>query len=494
MKNLITGKTKLNKSGIFIIYAFCVFLYACTIAAAADVVKHPSLLKYDALDYSPPDPAEYRHVLKNGMVIYFYEDHTLPVVDITAYCRTGSIMDKKEEWGLASATAYMMRNGGAGIYSADDFNEQAEYLAASIDCQMELTQAKARLSVLKENFESGMNLFCEMLRFPQFNTEKLVLYQDRLCEGITHRYDDSREVMEIAYNKFLNPDFPTSYLLDSSIVRSFTNQRLKEFYTNNFCPNRIILAVSGDISRKNMIKKLERMFGKWKNITLDNKAIVIPDMPEYSGRGLYFIQKEATQVNVKMGYPLIQRPHEDFYALTLMNYLLGGGGFNSRIVAAVREQKGLAYNIRSSVESNYFFPGTFNVYVGTKSSSFIQAVNLIFEEINKFKEEKITDEELEKAKDYFILSLPSYFRTSAKIVETFAQSEYWGRGLDHYKQYIRKLNAIKPEDIQRVAKKYLDVNKLAIICVGDYNNCAADKRGMINWGPIKRLVTEDLEK
>lgn len=476
---------------------FCIGLCLCLIftgpgRAAEGVVRHPSLLKFQTLNWEPPDPAQIRSVMKNGMIVYLREDHSLPVVELTVFCRGGALEQPKSEWGLAQLAATLMRNGGTRSFPADAFNEEAEFLAADLNCAMEITQARASLSVLKKNLNPALRLFGEMLMAPVFDGRKLALFQEQLCQNIRHRWDNPRSVMEIGYNHFVYSGFPCAFLMDSTVIKGFTRQALSEYHAAHFCPNRMILAVSGDFDKAQMLKTLEGLFGKWKNLSkkppaLQSSAPLSPEKP-----GLYFIQKAATQVNIKMGYRLIQRPHDDYYALSLMNFILGGGGsFTSRIGSLIREREGLAYTVYSEVESNYFYPGTFYVYMGTKSASMSRAVNLARGEIEKFKTTAVAPEELGKARDYYLQSFPTMFRTSADIAQTFAQSEYWGRGMDHFKKYKGELNAITPRRIQEVALKYLDTRRLVIVCAGD-SAALADTAGTGAWGHAARLSPEAL--
>jgi zinc protease len=181
------------------------------------------------------------------------------------------------------------------------------------------------------------------------------------------------------------------------------------------------------------------------------------------------VQKPLSQAYVRLGLPLFKRPHPDYYSVSLLNEILGGGGFMSRLGTKIRSDAGLTYSIYSNAESNYTYPGTFYIEFFTKNSSFSQAVAMIIEEVRKVISEEVTEQELENAKASLTGSLPSMFRSPFDIVSTYAWNEYYNRDPDHFKVYEEKLRKVTRQDLLRVAKQYLTPDNFTYTVVGDTN-------------------------
>jgi zinc protease len=183
---------------------------------------------------------------------------------------------------------------------------------------------------------------------------------------------------------------------------------------------------------------------------------------------------------VRIGIPLFKRPNDDYYPVSVLNQILGGGGFTSRLGTRIRSNEGLTYSIYSNCESNYTFPATWYIDYFTKNESFPKATHLVFEEVNKLVKDGVTQEELAAAKSMLTEELPSMFRSPFDIVSTYAMNEYNGRSPDHYKKYADEIRKISKEDIDTVAKKYLLSEKMVITAVGDTTALFHTKNNLFN--------------
>jgi zinc protease len=225
----------------------------------------------------------------------------------------------------------------------------------------------------------------------------------------------------------------------------------------------MVLAVSGNFSRDTMLKRLEAIFPK----AGSPRDSVFPMVGVYAPEKLLFVKKTISQSYVMLGLPLFKRPHPDYYPVSVLNMILGGEGFTSRLTTKIRSDEGLTYAIGSHAESNYFFPGTFYVKFFTKTGSTSRAISLTLAEIDRLKKSGITAEELDHAKKILIDGFPSEFRRPEDIVENYAQNEYWKRPADHFAVYPDKIKAITTQDIKAVADKYLNPSAFTYVVVGD---------------------------
>jgi zinc protease len=246
-----------------------------------------------------------------------------------------------------------------------------------------------------------------------------------------------------------------------------------------------------------MLLKLNLLFGEGKD--KDTVDFPVPLWTGSSQKGkLVFVEKEANQAFIQMGHKCIQRPHPDYYALSVLNYILGGGGFSSRLTGRVRNNEGLVYDVHSSLESNYFFPGNFTISMQTKSKSAAYAIALCKEELSAVCNNKVTAEELGSAQKSLVSSFPSMFRTGSDIAEAFLFNEYWGRPMDHFDTYVSKINALKSSDLLLAAKKHLYPDSLLIVIAGDLKACengdGEHAAKLSDFGSLEKITTQQLEK
>jgi predicted Zn-dependent peptidase len=249
-------------------------------------------------------------------------------------------------------------------------------------------------------------------------------------------------------------------------INSITREDLTAFHERYFFPGNFILGVSGDFETEEILAKLDAMLAGWPDRDLDLPEIpdVVPD-PE---PGVYMIEKEdVNQSRIRVGHIGVKRDIPDEYALVVMNDILGGGGFTSRIVRRVRSDEGLAYSAGSRFARPVLYPGTFRAYFQTKHATAAFGTRLILDEIDRIRTERCDEETVENAKAGFISSLVNPFSSKSMIVDTFADDHYTGRPDDYWQNYTENIEAITPDDVLAAAQKYLHPDKLVFLVVGD---------------------------
>jgi predicted Zn-dependent peptidase len=263
-------------------------------------------------------------------------------------------------------------------------------------------------------------------------------------------------------------DHPSTipYRRTEQTVKSITREDLAAFHKRYFFPKNLIFAVSGDFKTKDILAKLDDMLAGWPDHGLDMPTIAdeIPDPKP----GVYMIEKEdVNQSRIRLGHIGVKRGMPDEYALLVMNDILGGGGFTSRIVRRVRSDEGLAYNAGSRFERPVLYPGTFRAWFQTKHATAAFGTSLILTEIDRIRAEACEEEIVENAKASFISNLVNPFSSKNAIVNTFADDEYTGRSDDYWQEYTKNMNAVTSNDVLAVAKKYLHPDRLVFLIVGD---------------------------
>ncbi|HEX8353908.1 MAG TPA: pitrilysin family protein [Pyrinomonadaceae bacterium] len=434
------------------------------------IPTHPRELKYTTLSYTPPKRDRYRHVLSNGVVVYAVEDHDLPLVNISTLVRTGSYLDPAGKEGLAALVGGQMRAGGAGKMTAEQFDEAADFLAAQISSSVGSTQGSANVNLLAKDVDKGLALYLDMLRTPAFQEDRLKLAKNQLLQQMERRNDNTAGIEAREWGRLLHGSehFSTKETTKAS-VESITRQDLVDFHQKYFHPGGFIIAASGDFDTKELLAKLEAAFKGW-----PASRTAVPDVPKPSQApvaGIYTIHKpDVNQGRVSIGHTGTTRDTPDAYALEVMNDILGGGGFTSRIMSRVRSDEGLAYSAGSSYGLGVYYPGTFRASFQSKSATTSQAIRIVLDEINRIRTSKVSAEELETSKNASIETFPRIFATAAQIAGTFAQDEYTKRPTDYWDTYRQRVAAVTADDVQRVAQKYLDPSKLVVLVVGNIDD------------------------
>jgi predicted Zn-dependent peptidase len=437
------------------------------LAQTQQIPAHPRDLKYMTLNYTPPKRDQYRHVLANGVVAYLVEDHDLPLVNVSTIVRTGSYLDPAGKEGLAALTGSQMRIGGTTSKTAEEFDEAAAFLAANISSTIGATQGNATLNLLAKDVDQGLGLYFDMLRNPRFQEDRIKLAKSQILQTMERRNDSTDDIEDREWDRLMyGADHFSAKEPTKASVDSITREDMLAFHQRYYQPAGFIFAVSGDFNTKEMLAKLEAATKGWPS----NKQAV-PPVPKPTNTlvaGVYTVNKaDVNQGRVSIGHTGALRDSPDAYALEIMNDILGGGSFTSRIMSRVRSDEGLAYSASSSFGLGVYYPGVFRASFQSKSPTTSQAIEIVMEEINRVRTSKVTAEELETAKNSNIEFFPRIFSTAGLVAGTFAQDEYTKRPADYWTTYRDRIRAVTAEDVQSVAQKYLHPDKLVVLVVGN---------------------------
>lgn len=438
------------------------------IVSAGDIVDHPDKLKFKKLDYRPPKPEDFRYRLKCGATAYIAENHEIPTFELQVVIRTGSIYEPVEKAGLADMTGYLMRNGGIIGMTAHELDERIAFLAGDISVDIDESQGTATLFCLAKDIDEGLELLKGVLRFPVFDQEALDRYRSDVLSNLKQRNNNtsSIESREWQFLMYGNHPSSTQYKRTEKSINSITREDLISFHEKYFFPGNFTFAVAGDFKTDEIIEKLNRMLADWpdRELSLPDVADQIPDPKP----GIYMIHKEGiNQSRIRIGHIGVKRDIPDQYALLIMNDILGGGGFTSRIVRRVRSDEGLAYSAGSMFSRPVLYPGTFQAWFQTKHATAAFGTKIILEEIQRIRTEKCDEEIVENAKSSYISNLVNPFNSKKAMVRTFASDDYTGRPDDYWQNYAHNITSVTPDDVLAVAQKYLHPEKLVFLVVGD---------------------------
>jgi predicted Zn-dependent peptidase len=334
------------------------------------------------------------------------------------------------------------------------------------------------------------------MRAPVFEQEALDRYRADILSNLEQRNASTSAIESREWQFLLYGDHPSStpFRRTKASVESITREDLIAFHEKYFFPKNFIFAVSGDFETKEILAKLNGMLDGW-----PDRELSLPDVPDKTPEvkpGVYMVAKEdVNQSRIRLGHIGVKRDIPDQYSLMVMNDILGGGGFTSRIVRRVRSDEGLAYSAGSRFARPVLYPGTFQAFFQTKHATAAFGTQLIVTEIDRIRSEKVDAEVVENAKASLIADVVNPFSSPNSIVNTFAGDDYTGRPDDYWQKYTKNMRAVTPDSVLEVAKKRLHPDKLVFLVVGDPEavEAGSDKHPekYSDFGPVTILPLRD---
>lgn len=410
-------------------------------------------------------PQVRRVTLANGTQVFLLEDHELPLVNLSALIRTGSVYEPADKIGLAAVTGTVMRTGGTTSKTGDQIDEQLEQIAASVETGIGPNVGGASMSVLKEDVDTGLSILADVLMNPAFREDKIELAKITHRSSIARRNDFPFSIAFREYTKLIyGPESVYARHTEYATIDNITRDDLVAFHKRFFHPNNTTLAVWGDFDTEQMIKKIGQAFKVWQKADVTPAAV--PQVKYEFRPTVNVIQKQdMNQSCICLGHIGGMMNDPDYFALVVMNEILGGS-FTSRLFKNVRSRMGLAYAVFGVYSADYDHPGVFYVGCQTKSKSTAQATRAMSEEVRKITEAEVTDEELALAKEGYLNSFVFNFDSKAEIVRRLMIYQYFGYPEDFLQKIKENVEKVTKADVLRVARKHLQPDKLQILAVG----------------------------
>ena len=403
--------------------------------------------------------------LSNGMKLFVLEDHELPLIRLSARIRVGSINEPPEKVGLASLTGSVMRTGGTTSRTGEEIDEELESIAASVETGIGLNSGSASMSVLTKDLGTGLPILADILMNPAFPEKMIQLGRLRRRSAISRRNDSVSALASREFSKLIyGADSPYARSVEYATIDSITREDLISFHQRFFYPNNMMLAVWGDFQTSDMIQKIEEAFQGWEQREI--QASLPPKVNYEFRKTVNFIQRDdVNQTNIFMGHVGGLRNDPDYFALVLMNRILGSG-FTSRLFKEVRSRQGLAYSVFGYYSANFDHEGIFYIGCQTKSETTVQAIRALIAEVEKMAESEVTDEELELARASYLNAFVFNFDSKGEIVNRLMTYAYYGYPLDFLEKAKEKIEKVTKSNILRVVRKHLHPDQMQILAVG----------------------------
>jgi zinc protease len=399
------------------------------------------------------------------MVLLLSEKHEIPMVTVSMAIKAGSVVEPGDKPGLASLTASLLTQGTTKR-TASQISNEIDFIGGSLSVSGGDDFASAGLRVLKKDIKIGFDLLSDVLMHPVFDQKEIDRKVKETLAAIRQKKEEPAVIAGEAFTKAVFGSHPYGKTSDdvAAFLPKIVKQDLMDFYSRRYGPNDVIIAVVGDVTEKEIVSLLNEQFTGWKNAERAETERGKP--PVISSVVVKKLDKNITQANIAMGHVGISRENPDFYAVMIMNYILGGGGFSSRLMDNIRDNRGLAYDVHSSFSAQKD-PGPFRAWMQTKSESANESIDEIFKELKRIRTEPVLAKELADAKAYLTGSFPLRMDTYAKIAGMLTAIEIYNLGLDYPQKYPGLINAVTREDILRVAKKYIDPDHMVIVVLGN---------------------------
>jgi predicted Zn-dependent peptidase len=421
--------------------------------------------------------------------VVLMEKHQVPLVQINLVIRTGSAMDPVGKTGLASMTASMMMEG-AGTRDALQLADAIDYLGAQISATAGMHTSSVSLEVPVAKLDAALALQADIALRPAFASTELERKRKNRLTTLLQWRDEPRALASVMFSRTLYPNghpYGSSAVGDEAAIRSLRVEDLRQFHTQYFQPSNGFLVVVGDVTMAEMKTKLEAAFGAWRGTA--GAAPVLPPITQIEKRSVIFVDKPgAPQTEIRIGRIGAPRVTDDYYALVIMNTILGGS-FSSRLNQNLREEHGYTYGASSQFGFRVL-PGPFVAASAVQASKTDSAVLEFMKELQGILA-PVPEAELERAKNYVALGFPGEFQTVGDIAAKIEEMVIYDLPADYYSQFVHHILAVTSADVQRVAKKYIDPAKMAVILVGDRAGLEG-KISALKLGPMTNLSIEDV--
>jgi len=441
----------------------CLLMLLATLAPAQQVVPWNKVQAPTLPAFTPQEPT--RIQLANGMVIFLQPDHELPLITAVARIRGGSVSEPANKTGLGDLYGEVWRTGGTKTKTGDQMDDFLEIRAAKIETDNQSDSTSISLNCLKGDFDAVFDLYLDLVHNPEFREDKLALAKQQMYTSIARRNDDveaivHREALILGYGK----DNPYARVPEYATVAAVTRQDLLNWHQQYMYPNNIIFGITGDFDPHTMEAKLRQAFASWAKgpqaQTPDVKFT--PPTPGY-----YLVRKsDVNQTTISMLDLGIERSNPDYYALTVMNQIFGGG-FSSRLFNNLRTALGLAYSVGGGVGYGWTHPGLTDFVMQTKSASTVDGIKGIYGQIDDLFKDPPNAEEMKRAKDDILNSFIFQFDTPEKVLREKMAYEFYGYPLDFLERYRTEVEKITADDVERVAHKYIHKDQFAVLVVGN---------------------------
>jgi predicted Zn-dependent peptidase len=432
---------------------------------AVEAPKNRAPVSKDVLRVKLPRAVEMH--LDNGLTVLILEDHRLPTVSMTLELRSaGAIYEPADMTGLASVTASMLREGTT-TRSSKEITETIDRLAASIAgfAGQGGVGASMVMSGLTENFDQWFPVAVDILLHPSFPADEWAKLKQRQLIALRNQRTSPQFLSRERFNKAVYGTHPAAnFSATAASLEAITPEAMKKWHDERYVPQNAILGIAGDVTAAQIMPKLRSAFAAWKKTDL--KAAAVPATAPAVEKGVMIVNRAGSvQTNLVMGNIAIDRRSPDYVALMVMNQVLGGGG-TARLFTNLREDKGYTYGAYSNLTAGEY-AGPWEATSEVRTDVTEGAMREFFHEFNRIRDEKVPAAELEEKKRAVVARFALSLESPQSVLSFAITRKVYGLPEDYWDTYPAQISAVTADDVQRVAKKYLNLDNIQIVAVGD---------------------------
>lgn len=465
-----------------VIYALLLGLLNLGCAWGAERAN-PRSMNFPPLSFTIPK-AE-RVLLKNGTPAYLLQDSELPIVTVAALIRTGSVYDPAAQSGLAQLTGSQLRGGGTTTLQPRQLDEELEFMASGVESTFGSDNGMVTMTSLTRNLPRTLELFSDVLFRPRFNEQRFEIARRQALEALRRQNDDPKEVGDRELTKALYAGHPLGQIPTAATLQAIKRSDLQAFHRRFVRPDNLIITVSGDFDRSQIIHQLNRSVGSVRPVGA-LALPTIPAVPTNDKPAVLYAAKQVNQSVIRLGHLGITKDDPDLYAIRVLDFILGGS-FTSRLMMEIRTNRGLAYNVGSHFDVGRRFTGSFMAETETRADATLKVIDLMTGIIKGIRSEPVSEQELKLAKESIINSFLFGFTSPASIVLQQARLEFYGYQPDYLDRYRERIAAVTREDLLRAARRHLRPETFKLVVVGDAKSF---DRPLSSIGAVQELVLQ----
>ncbi len=402
---------------------------------------------------------------KSGAKVLFVVNHDLPMLDVAVHLDAGSRRDSPALAGRAALVAGMMQLGAGGL-SEETIAKRLADVGAEMGPSFDRDRAGYSLRTLSSprEREQALDVLAKVLQAPDFPEAVLQREKARTIAALREAETQPAAIANKVFYKAVYGDHP--YGLPSggevATVSKLTRDDLLQFYQQHYGPKRAVVSIIGDVNRAEAEAIANQLTDKLSQHELDAAMPEVVPLPKPE---VQRIPHPATQAHILIGAPGIARSDPDYFSLYVGNYILGGGGFDSRILNEIRQKRGLAYSAYS-----YFIPyqqpGPFELGMQTKKQDADVALKVAQQTLNNFMQNGPTEAELKQAKNNIILGFPLRIDNNRKLLEYLGVIGFYNLPLTYLDDFTHQIEKVNVRAIQAAFKRHVHPNKMVTVMVG----------------------------
>jgi zinc protease len=426
-------------------------------------------------------PKAQEATLKNGLRVVVLESHKVPTFNMQMVVLSGGLADSPDYRGLASFTAGLLRDG-TSKRSSKDIAEQIDALGGTLTSSSGLSALTSVVATsgLIENLDQTLDIFADVVRDPIFPAGEVEKYKGRTLAQQQFQRSIPQFLAQEQFQKAIYGDHPASLIAPPvSSIKKLTSKDLQWFHSTYYRPNNSILAIVGDVTLKEILPKIEKAFGDWQKAEVP--AMKVPETPPQAASHISLIDRPGSvQTVLQLGNLGIERTSPDYFSVLLADRILGGGPA-ARLFMNLREDKGYTYGAYSNFGGSKF-RGTWVSSSEVRTDVTEGAMKEFMYELNRLRDEPVATDELENAKRAIIGSFALSLEQPQTLLQNIIQQKIYDLPADYWDSFPARVSAVTVADVQRVAHKYVDMDHLQIVAVGD----ASKTRGILaKYGTVE---------